>query len=187
MQWLENNQDPFWAKYRSGSKTDRELKDQTLKLEAEGKLTNLSKQPSLSAYIDPEHVEQPWRQVIPTEHMPAMNEINLRLNQFLHEVGGDKDYVIIPIINSTVRSIEYNNSLSNSSPTSAHLGYSAIDFSETSYLVQKVGPDGKIIRYVETQNSEVFANALSKVFYEMAKEGKIKVRRHGNHFHVVMA
>lgn len=186
--WLDAN-DRFAKKYREGRETDSDLKIQIGKLEfsPNPKIRNLVERPHLTAYINwkqPAGVEEEWRRVIRVDYLPVMDELNLRLNELLLKNGMSEDYFITAMINSTVRSQKKNRS-EGGSPESAHLSFSAVDLNDKHYLVQKIEADGSITRYRDDQNLETFLNALRIVAFEMALEGKIKVRFHGGHFHIV--
>jgi len=186
--WLNAN-DKFWSKYSQGLATDAELLDEINRLKAGGnpKLRNLVEKPHLSTYIEkrqPHGVAEEWRRVIRVDHLPIMNELNLRVNELLRKRGMSEDYFVSILINSTVRSKEKNKAVGGSD-ASAHMRFSAWDISENFYMIHKFNDDGSVSRYRNTGDMKKFLDAVKIVLRQMALEGKVKVRYHDAHFHVV--
>lgn len=188
IKWLQEN-DLFWTQNYGEGLQNEDLEKAIEILLKKGLLKRYDgeKNRHLTFHVDPNGVteDEKFRRVIRTDHLPTMEELALRLNELLRGSGMDENYFISPLVNGTVRSVEANEKEGSGSQQSAHLMFSAVDLSDKWYLVQKFAADGKIIRYRDKKNKDKFLDALKRVVYEMAKEGKIKVRYHDGHFHMV--
>jgi hypothetical protein len=178
--------DRFAQRHGNGVATDAQLENV---IAAEIRRRNLVpanavQRPEIA--YDSHNIPEVWRRVIRPDHVPLLRQLIVELNTVLYANGMSSEYLVVPVINSTIRSIQANNRLRGHSPNSAHLRFGATDFSKGQYVVLHKTATG-YERYVDTRNTETFFRALIQASARMARTGQIAVRYHGppQHFHVV--
>jgi hypothetical protein len=191
--WLTAN-DRAWNQYRSGF-SDNEALENFIKARPDlfFDLNRANLTVFASPYTDGDQpwqragIREDWRRVIRVDQVDILDGITRRLNEILYENGMNRNYYITPAVNGTVRSVQMNNSLSDSSSTSAHLSFSAVDYANTFYVGNIIDSEsGTVLRFESDIDMSTYRAALRQAVYDSAQAGEIFARFHGNHFHVVL-
>lgn len=185
--WLLAN-DPQGQRYARGLATNRELIQAIGRETTRGWLLDTRAAQRIMTVFNTDAgsgVPETWRQVVRVDQLPVLTEIGLAINEALYAAGMSREYFVVAEINGGVRSKARNRELGSSSPTSAHLGFSAFDFSINEYTVYQLNNNGNVRRFVSTTNLEKFRAALQIATARLAQEGRLFVRFHDGHFHVV--
>lgn len=196
--WLLQH-DPFAERYRNGFATNVAL-ERTIEREVTaGNLVGENAVTHPELIFDPDNIAESWRRVARADHIPTINKLITELNARMYANGLGHDYLVIPIINSTVRSHADNGRLRGHSNHSAHPMFAAVDFSCRQYAVIHRKADGSYERFVTDANIGMFFRGLVQASARLAQpvrdrdagtvqQGDIFVRFHGppKHFHMVI-
>lgn len=196
--WLLQH-DPFAARYRNGFATNIALARTIEQEVTAGNLIRENTRSHPELIFDSENIAQPWRRVVRADHISTINKLITELNARLYAGGLGPDYMVVPIINSTVRSLADHGHLRGHSNHSAHPMFAAIDFSCRQYAVIHRKVDGSYERFVTDANIGMYFRGLVQASARLAQpvrdrdtgavqQGDIFVRFHGppQHFHMVI-
>lgn len=186
--WLLAN-DPLARRFANGVRNDAVLQTTVQQLVADGTLVAADPHRLPLLAFDAENIAEPWRRVIRRDHVPVVERLTEEVNVILRERGMNPELYVIPMINSTVRSVAANNRLRGHSARSAHLMFTALDVSSRQFVVMRRMRDGTYQRATnsENANAEAYFQALIKASVRLARQGMLFIRYHGppQHFHLV--